>query len=59
MDSVLKTIGTVVLASILIAIPILLTISFIYSWYGFIKLILIFLTFGLWYFIAWTLAELS
>ena len=59
MDSILKTIGCIVLTSVIIAIPILVPISFICDWYGFIKLLLVILTFGVWYFVSWTIAELG
>ena len=52
MDAVLKTIGTVVLASLMIAVPILLPISFIYNWDGFVKLLLIMATVFVWGVIA-------
>lgn len=59
MDAILRTIGGMVLASVIVAIPILVPISFICNWYDFIKLALILLTFGVWYFVCWTLAELD
>lgn len=59
MDAILRTIGCMVLASVIVAIPILVPISFICNWLGGIKLLLILLTIGVWYFICWTLAELD
>ena len=52
MNAILKTIGLIVLADIMIAIPILLPISFIYNWYGFVILFLFIATFFVWWFIA-------
>ena len=59
MDSILKAIGCMVLATVIITIPILVTASFIYNWYGFIKLVLVLLTLWVWYFVCCTLAELE
>ena len=59
MDAILKTIGTLVLGSIVIAIPILLPISFFCNWAGEIKLLLIIWTFVVWYFVCWSIADLS
>lgn len=41
MDTILKTIGAMVVAGIIIAIPILLPISFIYHWNELARLLLI------------------
>lgn len=57
MDAVLKTIGTVVLTSLMIAVPILLPISFIYHWGGFVQLLLIMATLLVFYFIAVAIYE--
>lgn len=59
MNAILKMIGCLVLGSIIFAIPILVPISFIYNWDGFLKTILVLLAFCVWYFICCTIAELG
>lgn len=56
MDAILKTIGIIVLAGTMIAVPILLPISFIYHWGGFVQLLLIMATLLVFYFIAAAIA---
>lgn len=40
-ETILEIIGSIVVAIILIAIPILVPLSFVYDWYGGIKMILV------------------
>ena len=43
-ETVLEIIGSVVVAIILIAIPICVSLSFVYDWYGGIKMFLVVVT---------------
>lgn len=46
MDEVLKFIGAVVLAIIILGIPVLFTLSLIFSWPGFVMILLFVFTFA-------------
>ena len=41
MDAFLKTIGTLIVGAIIITVPILLSMSFVFDWYDSIKFLLI------------------
>ena len=40
-QKVIAVLGSIIVAAICMAIPVLLTLSFVLGWYGFVKLILI------------------
>lgn len=57
MDAFLKTIGVIVLSSIIVAIPLLCGLSFALGWYPTIQWVLLIGTLGIFGFVASVIAD--